>query len=547
VTRPRLRLAVMVAAAAAPAVRAPHAGAAPTSAPALRAPAPSQATATFALIIGVNASLDPELAPLRYADDDAARYLDLFRALGARTYLLARLDEDTRPLHAQAAAEAQPPRAAELARATEALARDVAQARARGVKTVLHVVYAGHGNVEEAGAYLTLEDRRLGGDELIQDVVRRAGADQSHLVIDACHAYLLAFPRGPGGERRPVRGFIELEAAARTRSVGVLLSSSASGEAHEWAGFQAGVFSHEVRSGLYGAADADGDGRVTYTEIAAFVSRANEAIASARYRPRVLARPARGDGGDVLVDLRGRRDRALRLDGAAADGHQLIEDERGVRVLDVHAAAAGHGAPVTLMRPAVAGPLYLRRLADGVERVIPPSDGPVAVSALPAEPARVHGRGAAHHAFGRIFALPFDAAAVEVYARRQAADATAVAEAERQWEDERARARAGRVAGWSAIGAGAAAAVAGGAFVWSAHAIHDGEPAGESQRDAVARNDRIARHNFIGSALLIGGAAAVAGGVGLLLWSRTHREPSLTLGGASTGGGGWHVGATWRF
>jgi hypothetical protein len=33
--------------------------------------------ALFALIIGVNASPSPELAPLRYADDDAARYLEL--------------------------------------------------------------------------------------------------------------------------------------------------------------------------------------------------------------------------------------------------------------------------------------------------------------------------------------------------------------------------------------------------------------------------------------------------------------------------------------
>ena len=38
----------------------------------------------------LNASVDRRLAPLQYADDDAARYLDLFRALGARTYLLTR-------------------------------------------------------------------------------------------------------------------------------------------------------------------------------------------------------------------------------------------------------------------------------------------------------------------------------------------------------------------------------------------------------------------------------------------------------------------------
>ena len=59
--------------------------------------------ATFALIVGANQSVD-NLTPLKYADDDAARYLDLFRLLGARTYLLSRLDDNTRRLHPQAAA-----------------------------------------------------------------------------------------------------------------------------------------------------------------------------------------------------------------------------------------------------------------------------------------------------------------------------------------------------------------------------------------------------------------------------------------------------------
>ncbi|HXU82275.1 MAG TPA: hypothetical protein VN914_12820, partial [Polyangia bacterium] len=73
--------------------------------------------ATFALIIGVNQSPERDLLPLRYADDDAARYRDLFRELGARTHLLASLDENTRRLHPEAAAEAAPARSAALAAA----------------------------------------------------------------------------------------------------------------------------------------------------------------------------------------------------------------------------------------------------------------------------------------------------------------------------------------------------------------------------------------------------------------------------------------------
>src|SRR5882672_7514616 len=67
------------------------------------------AYASFALIIGVNKSVDSDAPTLRYADDDAAGYLDLFRALGARSYVLTRLDENTRRVHQQVAAEAEAP------------------------------------------------------------------------------------------------------------------------------------------------------------------------------------------------------------------------------------------------------------------------------------------------------------------------------------------------------------------------------------------------------------------------------------------------------
>ena len=59
------------------------------------------AHATFALILGVNRSVDPEAKLLRYADDDAARYLELFRSLGARSYVLTRPDANTAALHPQ--------------------------------------------------------------------------------------------------------------------------------------------------------------------------------------------------------------------------------------------------------------------------------------------------------------------------------------------------------------------------------------------------------------------------------------------------------------
>jgi len=122
---------------------------------ALPADAASKA-AVFALIVGVNQADDPKLPVLRYADDDAARYVDLFRALGARTFLLTRLDENTRRLHPQAAAEAAEPRLAQLAAQARQLRAEVALAHARGVPSIVYFIYAGHGELRNGQGSIRL-------------------------------------------------------------------------------------------------------------------------------------------------------------------------------------------------------------------------------------------------------------------------------------------------------------------------------------------------------------------------------------------------------
>ena len=508
-----------------------------------RAAAPEPARAVFALIIGVNASPAPDRPALRYADDDAARYLELFRALGARTYILSRLDDNTRRLHPQAVAEALPPRRAELEQTIATLARDVAQARARGVRSTLYVLYAGHGDVAESGWSLTLEDGRLDGTTLLSDVVERSGAEQVHVIIDACQAYLLALPRGPGGSRRPARGFVELEAASRTGRVGYLLSSSISGDSHEWAGFEAGVFSHEVRSGLFGAADADGDGRVTYPEIAAFVARANAGIAAERFRPQVYARAPKD--GDLLVDLRASRDSGLRLEGPTGAAHHLLEDARGVRLLDFH----GDGiTPVHLVRPPGDGPLYLRRVADNTEQSVPRVPGPVRLETLPRSAAHAQSRGAAQDAFNQLFALAFDGNAVADWVQRADHEHALIEAAARRQQDDMDAARRKDLLGKTVLGVGIAAGLAAGLVELSAHSLHDDASPYESQRDAVARNDSITTRNRLAAGLTVGAAAAIGAGL-WLLWPRRNNddggaEPSLSFAGSPAGAA---IEARWRF
>lgn len=66
----------------------------------------------------------------------------------------------------------------------------------------------------------------------------------------------------------------------------MFVSTSAEAEVYEWSELQSGVFSHAVRSGLAGAAGADGDGAVSYDELRAFVDTATSEIRNAAFRPR---------------------------------------------------------------------------------------------------------------------------------------------------------------------------------------------------------------------------------------------------------------------
>ena len=348
--------------------------------------------AAFALVLGVNHSLDSSQRPLRYADDDAARYFDLFRALGARVYVLTRPDDNTRRLHAQAAAEARLPRAAELEETVATLADDVDRARQRGVKTVFYFVYAGHGNEAKGARTVTLEDSHLTSERLAVEVLDRVAADRTHLVVDACGSFLFAYTgaRGPGGSRRALSGFSRAGALAERTDVGLLLSTSSAQDSHEWEAVQAGVFSHIVRSGLYGAADADADGQVSYDEIAAFVERAGAAVPNERYRPEVHVRAPQGS--DRLLDLRQGLERRLEIDGAATHGHHYLEDTFGVRLLDFHNAP---GQSLQLVRTPAAGLLYLRGADAEAEFPIPAAPPVVQLAEVAPRAPRTGPRGAA--------------------------------------------------------------------------------------------------------------------------------------------------------
>ncbi|MEK7706157.1 MAG: caspase family protein [Myxococcota bacterium] len=361
------------------------------------------AAASFAIAVGYNGSSRQEVAPLAYADDDAVRNAELLGELGVPTTLLTALDGDTRALYPDLAPRA--PTLSELRSALATTTAQLAQARAAGEPTALLFFYTGHGDVEHGEGFLELLDARLTRTEL-RSLLRTVPVDQVHLIIDACKSYFAVFDRGGSSRRAVADPFLRPEEPLPA-NVGVLLSTSSSQDSHEWEAFQGGIFSHEVRSALRGGADLDGDGAISYEEVGAFVFTANRSIPNARFRPDFFVRPPGGKPASTLLVQVGAVGPASELSvGPGVSEHLYIEDERGLRMADVHPSP---DLTVHIVLPE-RRPLFVHALGSAQEYAIA-EPGNVTLASLTARPPESRSRGALHVAFSHLFAEPFDASA----------------------------------------------------------------------------------------------------------------------------------------
>lgn len=313
-------------------------------------------TVAYAIVIGNNAPPGDAAAPagspgplhaLRYADDDAVRYYRLFSAIG-QARLLAVLDTPTQRRHPGMARIAEPPTLASLRKVVGSYAAAMTADRQRGDSPVLYFAFSGHGARDRTGAaFLALLDGPLTQSVLYDEVLARLPAAFSHVLIDACHAGGVVGVRGDFFDRElsartaPVTDddllpLIAAERAARLPEVGFIVATSLGEEAHEWSEIEAGVFSHELLSGLVGPADVNGDGAVEYTEIEAFVAAANHDIKDPRAMVRVIARPPRANQNVALISLSQIRHARSLAGDLAALGHFYIELDNGERYLDAH-------------------------------------------------------------------------------------------------------------------------------------------------------------------------------------------------------------------
>jgi hypothetical protein len=240
----------------------------------------AHAGSRVALVVGQNSG-EPDEVRLRYAEEDAEKVARLLRDLGDFEA------EDVTVLRAETAATAR--RA--LIRLNERLRADTSG------ESLLFVYYSGHADARA----LHLGGTQLPVDEL-ESLVRGSPAKTRVLVVDACRSGALTHVKGS----KPAPPFdIQVAIAAPVENEGaVFLTSSAVNEvAQESDDLRGSFFTHFLVSGLRGAADGDGDQRVTLNEAYAYAYEGT------------LRASSRSLGGTqhptFSYDLRGHRDVAL--------------------------------------------------------------------------------------------------------------------------------------------------------------------------------------------------------------------------------------------
>ena len=376
----------------------------------------------YAIVIGNNAPPEEELgrlASLRYADDDAIRYAALFRSYGAEVKLFTVPDEATQRRYPELNGRAEPPDLPSLRAAVRELAERMKRDRAAGHQVVFYFAFSGHGAESQTQEpFLALLGGMLTRKVLYDEILAELPATYAHLFIDACHAGAVVGVRGgaffAGREQSATTSSIapgslvaRPEEALRTRfpSVGVILASSADQETHEWSAIEGGVFTHELLSALLGAADINGDQRIEYSEVQAFISAANREIDDVRALPKVLAYPPPINLNVAVVSLDALVDSAVLHGRAGRLGHFRIELGNGQRYLDAHLAPE---QAIVLALPAQ-GTAFVRTAGHEAELELRPGKE-LEIEQLRMVPEKKSARGSVDRSLrSGLFASPYDA------------------------------------------------------------------------------------------------------------------------------------------
>ncbi|MEO6775039.1 MAG: caspase family protein [Kofleriaceae bacterium] len=511
-----------------------------------RVSAADGARVAYAIVIGNNApprsGTTEVLQPLRYADDDAIRYFQLFSRF-AQTQLLVVADEPTQRRYPDIAARAMLPTLANLRRVVAALAVQMKRDREHGDKPILYFAFSGHGARDDhGGAFLALLDEPLTQD-VLYDLIGGLPTEFTHVIVDACNAGGVVGVRGGTGfftnegntQTAPttaadVEPILEATPLANHPNIGVILATTLGQESHEWSALESGVFTHELLSGLAGAADVNGDLVIEYSEIQAFVASANRDIKDPRAIPQIIARPPAANLREPLIALRSLAGTHLVRGEASKLGHFYVELDNGQRYLDAH---PDRGSTISFAVPD-ATPAYLRT-ADA--EVSLPVRGAIALADLVLGPRAVGSRGSIDTAYQRsLFASGYGRAYYQGFVDSTGSLGVTFPD-ERDETPTRPRGRGLALGLATFAGGSAVVSVTAGVLAYQARSDFE---ATTLQRPADAARQRYARDLPISIAT---GVTAVAAGVAAYwLWPRSSVQ---VMPAAAGGGYGLGMEMTW--
>jgi hypothetical protein len=264
----------------------------------------------FAIVVGANTG--GGRPALRYAVTDASRFADVLKELGG-------VEAKDTTLLSQ-------PTVASLETAVRSIRNQVEQARTDSGRIEVVFYYSGH--ADETGLL-------LGGDrysyEALRDGLSSVSADVRIAVLDACASG--AMTRLKGGE--PRRPFM-VDASSNMRGHAFLTSSSADESAQESDRIGGSFFTHFLVSGLRGAADTSGEGKVTLNE--AYQYAFNETLGRTLKTQGGPQHPSydvdlSGTGDVVITDLR-ETNSSLVLD-ADISGRCYVRDQKAGILIEV--------------------------------------------------------------------------------------------------------------------------------------------------------------------------------------------------------------------
>ena len=265
----------------------------------------------LALVVGSNRGA-ADRVPLRYAVSDADRFADLVTRMGGVALADRVVLRD--------------PGRKGLLDALSAIAVRAGEARAAAARVEAIVYFSGH--ADDQGLMLGRETVRY--TELRQ-AIQAIGADVGITILDACASG--AITRLKGGQVRPA--FLG-DVSSEVKGYAFLTSSSEDEAAQESERLRGSFFTHALLTGLRGAADVTGDGKVTLNEAYQFAF--NETLVQTTPTQAGAQHPAydikmAGTGDVVMTDVR--ENSASMIMGEEYEGRFVVVSGKGLLVAEL--------------------------------------------------------------------------------------------------------------------------------------------------------------------------------------------------------------------